>query len=64
VTYAGIELPNSCRTTGKSETIDSSVGLVPTNALLFTNIASTPECRPIGSYCWLARGRIVGFPSN
>jgi hypothetical protein len=28
-----IRLPNSCRTTGKSETIDSSVGLVPTNAL-------------------------------
>jgi TetR/AcrR family transcriptional regulator, transcriptional repressor for nem operon len=31
--YLGIGLPNSCRTTGKSETIDSSVGLVPTNAL-------------------------------
>jgi hypothetical protein len=40
VTYAGIELPNSCRTTGKSETIDSSVGLVPTNALVLTDLAN------------------------
>jgi hypothetical protein len=40
VTYAGIELPNSCRTTGKSETIDSSVGLVPTNAFVLTDLAN------------------------
>jgi hypothetical protein len=49
----------------KRSTVRSwSVGLVPINALLFTNIASTPEWRPIGSYCWLARGRIVGYSLN
>jgi len=40
---------------------ESSVGLVPINALLLTNIASTPQCRLIGSYCWLAQGRMVGY---
>jgi hypothetical protein len=33
----GIRSPNSCRTTGKSATIDSSVGLVPRNAHVFTD---------------------------
>ena len=47
--------------TDNPEVISSPVGLVPTNALLFTNIASTPQCRLIGSYCCLARGRIVGY---
>src|ERR1700675_4559630 len=32
-------LPNSSRTTGKSETIDSSVGLVPINALVFRELS-------------------------
>jgi hypothetical protein len=38
-------LPNSSRTTRKSETIDSSVGLVPTNALAFIDQAKLPDGR-------------------
>jgi len=56
-----IERVCSDRVTSNPEVISPPVGLVPRNALLFTHIASTPQCRLIGSYCWLAQGRIDGY---
>jgi len=55
--------------TGKPEVIESSVGLVPTNAHLFTRIASTPQCRlfvevdrmSVGTLLYMKCARIERF---